>query len=277
MLTLGDNMQSDASPNGFATVYDSTWGRVKSITHPEAGNHDYGYSKASGYYGYFGSAAGDPTKGYYSFNLGAWHILAINSNCSEITGGCAVGGAEERWVRADLAANAGQLCTLAFFHHPRYSSGYEGDSTFMSPIFEDLYNANADVVLSGHSHDYERFAPSGQRLESRQWARDHAVRRRHRWGLLHRLQRDQAQQPGPTEHDVRSPQPHPAPDQLHVALRARGGKDLDRRWQPLLPLAGETTGLGHSRPDQGRFPAPGFEVRGSNIWTGACQTRLRSV
>ena len=159
MLTLGDNMQSDASPNGFATVYDSTWGRVKSITHPEAGNHDYGYSKASGYYGYFGSAAGDPTKGYYSFNLGAWHILAINSNCSEITGGCAVGGAEERWVRADLAANAGQLCTLAFFHHPRYSSGYEGDSTFMSPIFEDLYNANADVVLSGHSHDYERFGP----------------------------------------------------------------------------------------------------------------------
>ena len=159
VLTLGDNMQSDPSPTGFATVYGPTWGRVRSITHPEAGNHDYGYSGASGYYGYFGSAAGDPSQGYYSFDVGSWHVLAINSNCTEITGGCAAGGAQEQWVRADLAANAGKQCTLAFFHHPRYSSGYDGDNTTMSPIFEDLYNAEADVVLSGHSHDYERFAP----------------------------------------------------------------------------------------------------------------------
>ena len=159
VLTLGDNMQSDASPSGFATVYGPTWGRVKSITHPEVGNHDYGYSGAMGYYGYFGAAAGDPSKGYYSYNIGAWHIIEINSNCTKITGGCAAGSPEETWVKSDLAANASTLCTLAVFHHPRYSSGSGGDNTSMAPIFQDLYNANADVVLSGHSHDYERFAP----------------------------------------------------------------------------------------------------------------------
>lgn len=158
VLTLGDNMQSDPSPTGFATVYGPTWGRVKSITHPEAGNHDYGYSGAKGYYGYFGAAAGDPTKGYYSYNIGTWHIIEINSNCTKISGGCGAGSPEETWVRSDLAANH-SFCTLAVFHHPRYSSGHDGDNLFMAPIFQDLYNANADVVLSGHSHDYERFAP----------------------------------------------------------------------------------------------------------------------
>jgi hypothetical protein len=158
VLTLGDNMQSDPSPTGFATVYDPTWGRVKSITHPEAGNHDYGYSGAKGYYGYFGAAAGDPTKGYYSYNIGTWHVIEINSNCTKIAGGCAAGSPEETWVKGDLAANP-LVCTLAVFHHPRYSSGHDGDNTFMAPIFQDLYDANVDVVLSGHSHDYERFAP----------------------------------------------------------------------------------------------------------------------
>jgi hypothetical protein len=157
VLTLGDNMQSDPSPNGFATVFNSTWGRVKSLIHPEAGNHDYGYSAAAGYYGYFGSAAGDPTKGYYSYDLGAWHVVELNSNCAKITGGCARGGAQELWLRADLAANPGR-CTLAVQHHPRYSSGHDGDNTFMSDLYQDLYDAGADVLLSGHSHDYERFA-----------------------------------------------------------------------------------------------------------------------
>ena len=177
VLTLGDNMQSDPSPTGFATVYNPTWGRVKGITHPQAGNHDYGYSGAKGYYGYFGSAAGDPSKGYYSFDVGSWHVLAINSNCTKISGGCAKGSPEEQWVRSDLAANAAKRCTLAFFHHPRYSSGHDGDNTFMSPIFQDLYDANADVVLSGHSHDYERFAPqdNASRLDSARGIRQFVV------------------------------------------------------------------------------------------------------
>ena len=158
VLTLGDNMQSDPSPTGFATVFDSTWGRVKPLIHPEAGNHDYGYSGAKGYYGYFGAAAGDPTKGYYSFDIGAWHLVALNSNCSKIAGGCAFGGAQELWLKADLAAHPGQ-CILAYEHHPRYSSGHDGDNTFMSDLYQDLYNAGADLLLSGHSHDYERFNP----------------------------------------------------------------------------------------------------------------------
>jgi hypothetical protein len=158
VLTLGDNMQSDPSPTGFATVFNPTWGRVKGLIHPEAGNHDYGYTAAKGYFGYFGAAAGDPTKGYYSFDLGAWHVVALNSNCAKITGGCASGGAQDVWLRSDLGAHAGR-CILAFDHHPRYSSGHEGDSTFMSVLYQDLLNAHADVLLSGHSHDYERFQP----------------------------------------------------------------------------------------------------------------------
>jgi len=158
VLALGDTMQSDATPNGYATVFDPTWGRVKPIIHPVPGNHEYGLPGASGYFGYFGAAAGDPAKGYYSFDLGAWHVIALNSNCAQISGGCAVGGAQETWLRADLAAHPGQ-CTLAFDHHPRYSSGHEGDSTFLTGLYQDLYSAGADLLLSGHSHDYERFDP----------------------------------------------------------------------------------------------------------------------
>jgi hypothetical protein len=167
VLTLGDNMQSDPSPTGFATVFNSTWGRVKPLIHPEAGNHDYGYSGAKGYYGYFGAAAGDPAKGYYSFDLGRWHVVALNSNCANIAGGCVSGGAQELWLRSDLAAHPGQ-CVLAFDHHARYSSGHDGDNTFMTALFQELLNAHADVLLSGHSHDYERFLPqdNGSHLDT---------------------------------------------------------------------------------------------------------------
>lgn len=158
VLPLGDTMQSDATASGYAAVYDPTWGRVKSISHPVPGNHEYALPGASGYFGYFGAAAGDPAKGYYSFDIGSWHIVALNSNCAQIGGGCAAGGAQETWLRADLAAHPNQ-CTLAFDHHPRYSSGHEGDSTFLTDLYSDLYNAGADLLLSGHSHDYERFDP----------------------------------------------------------------------------------------------------------------------
>lgn len=158
VLTLGDNMQSDPSPTGFATVFNATWGRVKPLIHPEAGNHDYDYPGAKGYFGYFGSAAGDPAKGYYSFDLGSWHLIALNSNCAQISGGCARGGAEGTWLRADLSAHLGR-CILAFDHHARYSSGHDGDNIAMTDFYQSLYDAGADVLLSGHSHDYERFNP----------------------------------------------------------------------------------------------------------------------
>jgi hypothetical protein len=156
VLALGDLQYNSGSLSDFNAVYDPTWGRVKSITYPVVGNHEYGQSGASGYFDYFGSRAGARGKGYYSFNLGAWHIIAINSNCGEVS--CSANSPQEQWLRADLAAHPAD-CTLAMWHHARWSSGHDGDNTFMQAMWADLVAADAEIVLSGHSHDYERFAP----------------------------------------------------------------------------------------------------------------------
>lgn len=158
VLALGDTQYNSGTLVEFQGSYDPTWGRVKSSTYPEAGNHEYNTPGASGYFAYFGSIAGDPSKGYYSFNLGAWHIIAVNSNCAQLSGGCAAGSPEEQWLRSDLQAHPG-VCTLAFWHHPRWSSGDEGDKAYMQPIWQDLYTYHAALALTGHDHDYERFAP----------------------------------------------------------------------------------------------------------------------
>ncbi|HEX9013254.1 MAG TPA: metallophosphoesterase [Anaerolineaceae bacterium] len=157
VLALGDNAYADGTALEYSTCYDPIWGSFKNRTYPIPGNHDYMTIGASGYFGYFGAAAANPSQGWYSFNLGSWHILAINSNCVQV-GGCNTNSPQEQWVRADLAAHPA-LCTMAIWHHPRYSSGRNGDFTQMTAIWQDLYNAGADVVLSGHDHDYERFAP----------------------------------------------------------------------------------------------------------------------
>ena len=157
VFTLGDNVYEDGSAKQFADCYGPTWGRHKSRTRPSVGNHEYHTSGAAGYYGYFGASAGDPTKGYYSYELGSWHVIAINSNCGEV-GGCEKDSTQEQWLRADLAANL-SMCTLAYWHHPRFSSGSEhGNTADMQPIWQALYDHGADVVLSGHEHNYERFA-----------------------------------------------------------------------------------------------------------------------
>jgi hypothetical protein len=122
------------------------------------GNHDYHTARASGYFRYFGAAAGNPAKGYYSFDLGEWHLIALNSNCSDV-GGCERGSAQVRWLRADLAAHASARCTLAYWHHPLFSSGVHGSNATYTAFWNELYAAGADVVLVGHDHDYERFAP----------------------------------------------------------------------------------------------------------------------
>lgn len=158
VLALGDIQYEDGAFSKFGLSYDPSWGRVKGITHPAPGNHEYGTGGAAGYYQYFGAAAGDPTKGYYSFDLGGWHLVALNSNCAEV-GGCGVGTTQEQWLRADLAAHSSATCTLAFWHHPRFSSGEHGSDSTYTAFWQALYAANADVVLVGHDHDYERFAP----------------------------------------------------------------------------------------------------------------------
>jgi acid phosphatase type 7 len=158
VLTLGDNQYETGSLTNFRRYYNPTWGAVKAITHPTPGNHEYGTPQAAGYFAYFGAAAGDRRKGYYSFNVGRWHLIALNSNCESV-GGCDRGSPQELWLRADLAANQ-NACTMAYWHHPRFVSGsvHEGD-TRMEAFWQALYDFRADLVLSGHAHNYERFAP----------------------------------------------------------------------------------------------------------------------
>lgn len=157
VFTLGDNAYPTGTPVEFAACYDPTWGRHKSRTRPAPGNHDYYTRGAFGYFDYFGDAAGDPDKGYYSYDLGRWHIIVLNSNCSK-TGGCDPGSPQEQWLRADLAANPAR-CTLAYWHHPRFSSGRHGGDATIVAFWQALYEHNADIVLAGHNHVYERFAP----------------------------------------------------------------------------------------------------------------------
>lgn len=151
VLTLGDNQYEDGTLAAFKSVFDPTWGKYRSIMYPAIGNHEYLTSGAAGYFGYFGVPA------YYSFNLGDWHLIALDSECSHV-GGCQAGSAQERWLLADLSAHP-SLCTLVYWHEPRWSSGEHQDATQMSAIWADLVAAHVDVVLSGHNHDYERFAP----------------------------------------------------------------------------------------------------------------------
>ncbi len=158
VFTLGDNAYGRGTPSQFADCYGPTWGRFKARTKPAPGNHDYKTTGAAGYFGYFGAAAGDPKKGYYSYDLGTWHVVVLNSNCGEI-GGCAAGSPQEKWLREDLGAHP-TACTAAMWHHPRFSSSAEhGDDKSTKDLWKALEEAGAELVLSGHDHDYERFAP----------------------------------------------------------------------------------------------------------------------
>ena len=157
VFTLGDNVYPNGTPKQFMECYDPSWGRHKARTRPAPGNHDYRTQGAAGYFGYFGGAAGDPRTGYYAYDLGTWRVLVLNSNCSQV-GGCGPGSAQEKWLKQDLAENP-RPCTVAMWHHPRYSSGEHGDDTDMRHLWKVLYDADADVVLTGHDHTYERFAP----------------------------------------------------------------------------------------------------------------------
>jgi len=155
VLPLGDIQYETGALSSFQASYDPTWGRVKSITRPVPGNHEYGTTGASGYFDYFGAAAGTRAKGYYSYILGSWHIVALNSHCSAV--GCATGSTQYNWLVNDLATHPAE-CTLAYWHKPRFSSGAHGSNTAYQPFWQALYNAGAEIVLNGHDHSYERFA-----------------------------------------------------------------------------------------------------------------------
>jgi hypothetical protein len=163
VLTLGDDQYESGTLAAYQASFDPTWGRMMSVLRPTPGNHEYLTTGASGYFDYFNGVgqstgrAGERGKGYYSYDVGSWHLIALNSNCSP-AGGCGVGSPQEKWLRADLAASPAK-CTVAYWHHPVFSSGTHGNTASVLPLFQALYDAGADLVLSGHDHDYERFAP----------------------------------------------------------------------------------------------------------------------
>jgi hypothetical protein len=157
VLTLGDEAYPEGTTEEFDECYKPTWGRFEDRTKPVPGNHEYNTKEAKGYFNYFGKVAGEPDKGYYSYDLDGWHIVALNSNCEEV--GCGASSPQVRWLEADLAKDA-KSCTLAYFHYPLFSSGeYRPGIHEVKPLWEALYAADADVVLNGHDHNYQRFAP----------------------------------------------------------------------------------------------------------------------
>ena len=157
VFTLGDHAYESGTPIEFAACYEASWGRHRARTRPSPGNHDYETPDASGYFRYFGDRAGDVARGYYRYELGTWQIFVLNSNCAEI-GGCGAGSRQEQWLRAQLTAHPAQ-CTLAYWHHPRFSSGRHGGEEEVRAFWQALYEHGAEIVLNGHDHVYERFAP----------------------------------------------------------------------------------------------------------------------
>lgn len=176
-LVLGDSQYNSGAPADFTASYDPSWGRLKSLTHPAVGNHEYGTTGAGGYFGYFGNAVtplqpGCVTScnGWYSFDVGGWHVVVLNSECTRISGGtgCAVGSPQEQWLAADLSAHPA-VCTLVMEHRPRWSSNSFA-SPDVAPLVSDMYAGGVDLLLTGHAHSYERFAPqdpSGNRDDAR--------------------------------------------------------------------------------------------------------------
>src|SRR2546423_12008096 len=175
VLPLGDEQYECGDLSDWNAFYAPAWGQFKAVTYPANGNHEYKTSTdssspcynrpagAPGYFSYFGSAASpldgncsSNCKGYYSFDLGAWHLIALNAQCAYVS--CAAGSPQEQWLKADLAAHP-NTCVLAFWHQMRWSSGGSGNLPDYDTFWRDLYAAGADVVLTAHDHDYERFAP----------------------------------------------------------------------------------------------------------------------
>ncbi len=156
VFTAGDNVYEDGTAQEYADCYDPSWGRHKDRTYPAIGNHEYHASNGAPHFEYFGPAAGDPDKGYYSYEAGAWKVIVLNSNAGRVP--VDAGSEQEQWLRAELASSD-HACTLAYWHHPRFSSGVYGDDVRFDAFWQALYEFGADLVVAGHEHHYERLAP----------------------------------------------------------------------------------------------------------------------
>ncbi|MSX03280.1 MAG: alkaline phosphatase [Actinobacteria bacterium] len=157
VLALGDLQYQEGTLEAFNEAYNASWGQFRSKTFPVPGNHEYYTPNATGYYDYFGSLAGDRTKGWHATTIGGWRVIGLNSNCAPV-GGCQAGSAQSAWLANDLKKNA-KRCTMALWHHPRFSTGPHGDNGSMADLWSQLQAKSAEVVFAGHDHDYERFAP----------------------------------------------------------------------------------------------------------------------
>jgi hypothetical protein len=166
IMTLGDAAYEDGSLAQYTNCFGPSWGRHKARIRPAPSDHDYQTPGAAGYFDYFGAAAGPRSRGYYSYDLGAWHVVVLNSNCTLVPGGCGPGSPQDQWLRADLAAST-LNCTVAYWHSPRWTSGTKhGNDPAVAPFWSALYEFGAELVLNGNEHNYERFAPQtpgGQR------------------------------------------------------------------------------------------------------------------
>lgn len=216
ILPLGDNQYDCGRAGEFSRGYARSWGRLRPLSHPVLGNHEYGTdcgaNDPSPYFRFFGKAAGRVNKGWYSYDLGSWHLIALNSECrygsgTSWAGGCAAGSPEETWLRRDLARHRNR-CTLAYWHEPRFSSSQAGDAQAMAQIWNELVQAHVDVVLSGHGHVYERFDPLGAAP-------------------------GQAETPGTPSFQ----QPAPDPSGIRQFVVGTGGRD--HHAFPIVPMAGE--------------------------------------
>jgi hypothetical protein len=158
IFTVGNNVYPNGSAGQYAMCYGTSWGRFESRTRPAAGNVDWQTEGALGYRGYFGPAATNADgKTWYSYDLGRWHVVVLDSTCAR-TGGCDGASPEGRWLATDLAANHAR-CTVAIWNQPRFSSGEHGNDLEVEPFWQALYSAGADIVVNAHDHDYERFKP----------------------------------------------------------------------------------------------------------------------
>ncbi|MEW6180675.1 MAG: metallophosphoesterase [Chloroflexota bacterium] len=157
VFTAGDNSNEEGSAANYELCFDPTWGRHKERIYPAPGNHDLLTAQGAPYFAYFGERAGEAGKGYYSFDVGQWHIIVLNSVC-EYAGGCGENSPQMEWLREDLQSHD-NLCTLAIWHYPLFTSAARGGNEVVRPFWKALYDAGADVIINGHDHHYERFAP----------------------------------------------------------------------------------------------------------------------
>ena len=157
IAALGDLVYPTGALETYQKCYAPSWGKFLSRTRAAVGNHDYDGGNTKAYFAYFGKAAGPNPDGYYSYTLGTWQVIVLNSNCWAV-GGCGQGSKQLEWLRQELKTNAAK-CTLAYWHHPRFSSALHGNNDFMQDAWKVLADSGVEIALGGHDHNYERFVP----------------------------------------------------------------------------------------------------------------------